>query len=49
MDENEEDSEIGAKKEQIAAEKAAAKEKAEEMSYIIEEDPSSRAGPYVDP
>ena len=49
MDENESDEEIGAKKEEMAAERAAAQEKAEEMSYVVEEDPSTRAGPYTDP
>ena len=49
MDENESDEEIGAKRDQVAAEKAAALEKAEEMTYIVEEDPSTRPGPYVDP
>ena len=49
MDENESDEEIGAKKAEMEAERAKAKEKAEEMEYIIEEDPTSGVGPYVEP
>ena len=36
-------------KDSMAAEHAAAVEKAEEMSYIIEENTSTAVGPYVDP
>ena len=49
MEENESTEEIGARKAEIDAEKAKAKEKAEEMEYIIEEAPTAAAGPYVDP
>ena len=49
MEENESTEEIGAKKEEMAAERAKAREKAEEMEYIIEEDPTKAVGPYVDP
>ena len=31
------------------AERAKALEKADEMSYVIDEDPTAKAGPYVDP
>lgn len=49
MDENESDEEVAEKKEQLEAERRAAEEKAEEMTYVIEEDPSTKPGPYVDP
>ena len=49
MEENESTEEINAKHTEMAAERAKAKEKAEEMEYIIEDAPVSAVGPYVDP
>ena len=49
MDENESDEEVEEKKQELEVKRKAAEEKAEEMRYVVEQDPSSMPGPYSDP